>query len=298
MLANAKIGRDGLLDASEWEKANVETRFSFPWEDRAAPRTEFRALFDEGVVFCAFRVDDDDVVLVEDFRSKDDVAYEDRVEMFFALDEKLAEYFGLEMDPLGRVLDYRASHYRKLDFSWTFPGLKVAGTQTGGGYAVDGMIPLASLKSLGFLRLASLLDPSLASTAPSSGTGRAAVEGWMSWVDPPLKRAGLSSRVVRPIEDDPLRDAGGIEVAGLVAGLPLDVAADARPLLLGDGFSFEHGVEGHHERSSPVTGVFDPGRLESNLAAIDELPVLPKNGKKSGVRRPVGLGRLLPSSYR
>ncbi len=50
-VANAKLGRDGLLDASEWEKANVETRFSFPWEDRAAPRTEFRAVRRAGVVF-------------------------------------------------------------------------------------------------------------------------------------------------------------------------------------------------------------------------------------------------------
>jgi hypothetical protein len=187
-VANAKIGRDGLLDASEWEKANVETRFSFPWEDRAAPRTEFRALFDERALYFAFRVDDDDVVLVKDFRRKDDVVHEDRVELFLALDEKLAEYFCLEMDPLGRVLDYRASHYRKFDFSWTLPGLEVAGRQAGGGYAVDGMIPLALLKSLGFP------SPGPACSI-KFGIYRAefrheeggAVEGWISWVDPRTK---------------------------------------------------------------------------------------------------------------
>ena len=39
------------------------------------------------------------------------VVCEDRVELLFALDEELAEYFCLEIDPLRRVLDYRDSHY-------------------------------------------------------------------------------------------------------------------------------------------------------------------------------------------
>lgn len=186
---HAKIGAGGLLHASEWEKANVEARFSFPWENRPAPRTEFRALFDERALYFAFVVDDDDLVLAEEYRSKDDVVREDRVELFFARDEKLAEYFCLEMDPLGRVLDYKASHYRKFDFSWRFPGLAVAGKRTGGGYAVEGMIPLGPLQSLGF-------PPPGPACAIKFGIYRAEfrhakpkgwVEGWISWVDPHTK---------------------------------------------------------------------------------------------------------------
>lgn len=187
--ASPRVGGNGLLHASEWEKANVETRFSFPWENRPAPRTEFRALFDERALYFAFRVDDDDVVLVEDFRSKDDVVREDRAELFFALDEKLEKYFCLELDPLGRVLDYRAAHYRKFDRSWTFPGLKVAGRRTGGGYTVEGMIPLASLTSLGFPAPgpACAIKFGIYRAEFRHGEGSDPIEGWISWVDPRTK---------------------------------------------------------------------------------------------------------------
>ena len=183
---DAEINLDGLADEPAWELANLETGFTFPWEDRPAPRTEFRALFDDWALYFAFDVEDDDVVLADNFLTKEDVVREDRVEVFLALDDELTNYFCLEIDPLGRVLDYRASHYRQMDFSWTFPDFDVMGQQTERGYRVEALIPLRSLERLGF--------PSPDSGRPIKfGIYRAEfrhtkesdwTESWISWVDP------------------------------------------------------------------------------------------------------------------
>jgi len=182
----ADVTLDGRLSDPAWLEANVERHFAFPWESRPAPATEFRALLDERAFYFAFRVDDDDVVLVDEYGGKEDVMREDRVELFFSLDESLREYFCLEIDPLGRVLDYRASYYREFDFSWSCPGLEAVGRLVPGGYTVEGRIPLRTFALLGF-------------PAPESGVPikfgiyraefRHAAEGgwsesWLSWIDP------------------------------------------------------------------------------------------------------------------
>ena len=54
--------------------------------------------------------------------NKMEVVDSDRVEIFFRRDEMLDPYYCLEMDPLGRVLDYKANFYRKFDYEWQWPG--------------------------------------------------------------------------------------------------------------------------------------------------------------------------------
>ncbi len=183
---DAPILLEGVPDEPAWEEANLEERFTFPWEERPLPRTEFRAVFDERALYFAFHVEDDDVVLVEDYRSKEDVMQEDRVELFFALDEELTRYYCLEIDPLGRILDYRASYYRKFDFSWSLAGLEAVGSPWGSGYAVKGLIPLASLESLGFPLPHSrqAIKFGLFRTAFRHTTRPHWRESWISWVDP------------------------------------------------------------------------------------------------------------------
>jgi hypothetical protein len=185
-VAEPNIVLDGTLTEPAWKQANVETAFGYPWEDFPPPRTEFRALFDAYALYFTFTVEDDDIVLVESFRDKEDVVFEDRVELFFALDESLEQYFCLEIDPLGRVLDYRASHYRIFDFSWSFPGLDVVGVRTSDGYAVQGRIALETFQSLGF-------PPLDSDGGVKFGMYRADFrhvaggkwkERWISWVDP------------------------------------------------------------------------------------------------------------------
>ncbi|MBD3287906.1 hypothetical protein GF337_03810, partial [candidate division KSB1 bacterium] len=110
---------DGILEKPEWKKASVETDFRFPWLETAAPFTEFRALYNESTFYFIFQVNDTDIVINDDFETELDILPEDRVEIFMARDRDLKEYYGFEIDPLGRVLDYSASYYRQYKRDWT-----------------------------------------------------------------------------------------------------------------------------------------------------------------------------------
>ena len=54
---------DGRLDEAAWTNAELDTDFSFPWQEREAPETEFRALTDATHFYFAFRVEDADIVI-------------------------------------------------------------------------------------------------------------------------------------------------------------------------------------------------------------------------------------------
>ncbi|HNU98759.1 MAG: DUF4838 domain-containing protein [Verrucomicrobia bacterium] len=60
----------------------------------------------------------------------------------------LARYYCIEIDPLGRVHDYAAQHYRQFDSSWNCPGLRAAGTRGSRGYTVEAAVPFATLSDL------------------------------------------------------------------------------------------------------------------------------------------------------
>ena len=102
----AAIQVDGVLSEPAWQEAWAERTLVFPWSKRPAPATELRAVADRQRLYFAFDVTDDDVVVEREFRGKETVMGEDRVEVFFARDAALERYFCMEIDPLGRVLDY------------------------------------------------------------------------------------------------------------------------------------------------------------------------------------------------
>jgi hypothetical protein len=84
-----------------------------------------------------------------------EVVDSDRVEIFFKSDDRLDPYYCLEMDPRGRVLDYRASFYRKFEYNWQWPGsnqLQIKSDYTDQGYTIEGSITMASLKELNLLK--------------------------------------------------------------------------------------------------------------------------------------------------
>ncbi|MEN8227601.1 MAG: carbohydrate-binding family 9-like protein [Bacteroidota bacterium] len=140
---------DGVLDEEVWQKAQSETDFSFPWENTTPPGTEFRAVFSDNNLFFSFRVHDDEVVLKDTIGNEEELMEEDRVELYFSPDDQMRHYYCIEIDALGRVLDYETIYHRQFNFSWDWEGLSSAGLLTDEGYIVEGMIPLSSLKSLG-----------------------------------------------------------------------------------------------------------------------------------------------------
>jgi hypothetical protein len=182
----AEVRIDGDLTEPVWQRAEVLRAFSFPWSKRAAPGTGFRAFADAERFCFAFDVTDDDVVVEKNFAGESTVDKEDRVEIFFARDTPLERYFCLEIDPLGRVHDYAASHYRKFDSAWNCAGLKAAGKIRQGGYTVEASLPLKTLLEL-------MQRPVAAGEALRVGIFRAefrrgasgdADDNWLSWIQP------------------------------------------------------------------------------------------------------------------
>ena len=153
-LAHANVSIDGRLDEPEWSRANVERDFTFPWKEGDAPATEFLALCDDKYLYFAFRVEDADVVALDTLRDKEDLAFEDRVEMYFSPDNQMKDYYCIEIDSRGRVNDYRAAYYRQFDGKWKCEGLETAGLPSEKGYTIEGRIPLATLYEMGFPHLA------------------------------------------------------------------------------------------------------------------------------------------------
>lgn len=141
---------DGVINKREWKRVVPERDFVYPWREEQAPATRFYAKVDDGFFYFAFRANDADIVL-HDFSKELDVAEGDRVEVFFSADPDLREYYCLEIRPDGKVLDYKASFYRKFDDAWDFVGLEVAAKIHSFGYTVEGRIPLKILEDVGIV---------------------------------------------------------------------------------------------------------------------------------------------------
>ena len=184
-VVDPSVQLDGNLNEPIWEEANLVTDFVFPWRDRPAPPTAFRAISDGKTLYFAFDVEDEDVVVDDKTPGEKALIAEDRVEFYFAPDLDLEKYYSVEMDFQGRKLDYIARFHRKFDFDWEFPEIKTVGKRTPKGYTIEGAIPLSVFESLGLPSLESgNLRVGVFRAEFSHGDGDAPVENWVSWVDP------------------------------------------------------------------------------------------------------------------
>jgi hypothetical protein len=142
-------------DSLDWNQAKVLSSFSYPWSDKAPPVMSFRALWDDALFYFRFEVETTRALTYVHDNNKMEVVDSDRVEIFFKSDDRLDPYYCLEMDPLGRFLDYRASFYRKFEYEWQWPGsnqLMIKSDYINSGYIVEGSITMASLKDLNLLK--------------------------------------------------------------------------------------------------------------------------------------------------
>ncbi len=172
-----------------WSDADPLTDFTFPWEERPAPLTEFRALWDETHLQFRFHCIDEDLVLPDGPTVKDRVLGADRVEIFFAPDLGLKPYYCLEMSPRGDVLAYEANFYREMNWNWQCNGLQLDAHIEGNRYTVTGSLPLDTLRALNVLKPGS--------SDFFAGLYRAEFHhmpdgtvhsGWMPWVNPQTER--------------------------------------------------------------------------------------------------------------
>jgi hypothetical protein len=177
-----------LLDRSvtaKWETVTALTDFSYPWEKEEAPSTVFKSTHDNKWLYCNFRITDKDIRVFVKTNIKEEVLHGDRVELFFKRDEKMDEYYCLEIDPCGRVYDYRAAHYRKFEPMWAWPSghLKVETRQGEDGYEVAIAISLESLEDLGLLSNGRLQAGLFRGKCISLSAENQNMK-WISWVNP------------------------------------------------------------------------------------------------------------------
>ena len=168
-----------------WKKARLLTDFTYPWETEPAPATAFAALWDKKWLYLLYRVTDDSVITLVNKNEKREIGASDRAEIFLTRDSTLTPYYCLEMDATGRVLDYTASFYRKMDYSWQWPAqqLIIKTSRVKYGYIVEAAISIQSLKDLGLLQHNRLQAGLFRAECKSIVNGKADLK-WISWIKP------------------------------------------------------------------------------------------------------------------
>ena len=138
---------DGNLE--EWPEGNFLQGLTAPWDQIPQDSTNFHTFLDGERLFFSFRTVDRTPFTIP-FENELSVAAGDRVELFFSETPDMSEdYYCLEMNPRGEVLDYRATYYRKFDYHWDASTLELATLEYPHGYQVEGSIEINELRELG-----------------------------------------------------------------------------------------------------------------------------------------------------
>ena len=190
-----KANIDGLVDDKVWaEVPAIAGGFHLPWENKEAPYTEFKAYHDADNMYFSFVVEDKDVLVAkEDTDDESVVDGEDRVEIFIAgkyIDvpgpKGMEPYYGIEIDPKGRVHDYSIIYYRDFDGKWNLEGLETKATQNDKGYIVEGLIPMKFLRDNKMINEQNVMNTGVyrAEFSTPANEGEDPIMQWISWVDP------------------------------------------------------------------------------------------------------------------
>jgi hypothetical protein len=147
-LFDREINVDGIIENGEWESIDSIAGFSAPWSSTGHDQTIYKCFCSRTNFYFYFDVVDT-TIITYDFKEELTVAREDRVELFFSAKSDLNQYYCIEMDPLGHILDYSAKFYRKFDEAWDFNKVDIAASINAQGYVIEGRIALSELEILG-----------------------------------------------------------------------------------------------------------------------------------------------------
>ena len=174
------------MTSKAWDQATKLNSFSSPWLSKSSGKLVFVSLYDSRYLYFKFNVDDSPPISYVKTNDKLEVIKSDRVEMFFSCDRHLSNYYCLEMDSVNRVLDYKASFYRKFDYEWEWPkgALHVKSQLKTQGYSVEGRISLKSLKELGLIDGTDMYVGLYRGKCLELRDDHTEVMQWISWVDP------------------------------------------------------------------------------------------------------------------
>lgn len=168
-----------------WARAELLSDFVYPWDSVSAPLTTFAAVWDGDWLYGIFGAADDSVITLVKNNDKMEVGASDRVEIFLKKDDAMNPYYCLEMDADGRVLDYDAFYYRKMNYPWHWPDgqLIIKASRIQHGYALQFAISIRSLKDLGLLKDGRLQAGLFRAECKGFVNGRADLR-WISWIRP------------------------------------------------------------------------------------------------------------------
>jgi hypothetical protein len=184
-----KLELSGKGDDPAWKRAHILTDFHYPWENGAPPPpTRFKALHNAEWIYFFFEVEDPAVFLSVKDNDKYEVAGSSRAEIFFKIDDDLRPYYCLELDPLGRVLDYEGTYHRDFNLNWSWPKdqLLVKTHRASDGYSVEFAISKSSLKKLSLLK-DNVLQAGLFRADSFQDADGTRDFKWISWVKPDSK---------------------------------------------------------------------------------------------------------------
>ena len=170
----------------DWNEAEILRDFHYPWLPEVCPDITFRALWNKNAFYFRFDVIAENVLVFHQSTDKMEVIDSDRVELFLRSDQQMVPYYCLEMDPLGRILDYRATYYRQFEYNWHWPEAKhlhIESNYTTNGYVVEGSITLNSLRNLLLLKNNTLQAGLFRGECLKSNSANSNFR-WISWVHP------------------------------------------------------------------------------------------------------------------
>lgn len=128
-----------LINWEGWYTIKAIKPFFAPW-DYLEDETVFRCFFSSQYFYFSFNVADATPIMCREFVQESDVEAEDRVEIFFSASKDMGQYYCMEIDPSGHVMDYSASYYRKFDYEWNFKSLEICSIKDEKGYIVAGRL--------------------------------------------------------------------------------------------------------------------------------------------------------------
>jgi len=183
---DAAIELTGQGADSQWDKANELTDFKYPWRPESAPKTVFKALYNETHFYFLYRATDPEIITKAGALAEKAALNSDRVELFFKGKSDADPYYSLELDALARILDTKAKFGQKVDFDWNWPAneLIVKAKIDDDGYWVEGSISLQSMRDLGIYHDDGILRTGLyRAEYITNGNGKTSPK-WISWIDP------------------------------------------------------------------------------------------------------------------
>ena len=166
-----------------WSKLETHGQLLYPW-DADGPKTTFKIYCNDSHLHFQFIAEGPAPLVYVKENHKLEVRHSERVELFFRSDVKMQPYYCLEMDPHGRVLDYRAEHYRQFDREWAWPnelGIKVE--QKEGVYTLSGRLQLATLQQLDLLK-GGRIEMGFYRGHCTAIENDLGIIQWSTWVDP------------------------------------------------------------------------------------------------------------------